>query len=321
MVESSLLRGCIFILSMKSCGSSILQQHIVKVAGARVMAKTRHRENETLYWTKAASVLGLPQIPLENSQVPLPKAKAEAMLAQLVRDNAPAYSGPLSTEADFFAAWTAIVNAHPGLLVEKSPHHLYEPAVVDLMERYADQVTSFGVRFIGLIRNPTDMLYSSWRRIGIVPEREERHWIRSYELLRSLHKRRPDLVSLIRYEDIVRGEVDLVALLGLHWVKPQADGAKGFHSRSIGRWRKDRKFGYTPSDEARQLANDYGYSDEEVMNPHVDRWWLHRVPRAAVYSAFWRLPISIRKRIRFAAQMVLRPAAAGVPSNARTQRP
>jgi hypothetical protein len=321
MVESSLLRGCVFILSMKSCGSSILQQHIVKVAGARVMAKTRHRENETLYWTKAASVLGLPQIPLENSQVPLPRAKAEEMLARLLRDNAPDYRGTLSTESDFFAAWTAIVDAYPGLLVEKSPHHLYEPAVVDLMERYADQQTGFGVRFIGLIRNPTDMLYSSWRRIGIVPEREERHWIRSYKLLRSFHERRPDLVSLIRYEDLVRGEIDLVALLGLDGLKAQADSAKSFHSKSIGRWRKDRTFGYTPSDEARQLANDYGYTDEEVMNPCVDRWWLHRVPRAAVYSAFWRLPISVRKRIRFAAQMVVRPNAVRMPSSARAQRP
>lgn len=319
MVESSLLRGCIFILSMKSCGSSVLQQHIVKLAGARVMANTRHRENETLYWTKAASVLGLPQIPLENSQVPMAKAQAEAMLAQLVRDNAPDYSGSLVTESDFFAAWTAIVNAHPGLLVEKSPHHLYEPAVIDLMERYADQETGFGVRFIGLIRNPTDMLYSSWRRIGIVPEREERHWIRSYELLRAFADRRPDLVSLIRYEDLARGDVDLVPLLGLDGVKPEANGAKGFHSRSIGRWRKDRTFGYTPSDQARRLANDYGYSDEEVMNPHVDRWWLHRVPRAAVYSAFWRLPISIRKRIRFAAQMVVRPTAPRARQGAQRQ--
>lgn len=321
MVEAGLRTRCVFILSMKSCGSSVLQQHIVKLAGARVMANSRHRENETLYWTKAASVLGLPQIPMENSQVPMGKAQAEAMLAGLVRDNAPAYGGSLSTEADFFAAWTAIVNAQPGIIVEKSPHHLYEPSVVDLMERYADQETGFGVRFIGLIRNPTDMLYSSWRRIGIVPEREERHWIRSYDLLRSFADRRPDLVSLIRYEDLVRGEVDVASLLGLDGVQARTASAKSFHSKSIRRWRKDRTFGYTPSDTARQLANDYGYNDEDVINPHVDRWWLHRVPRAAVYSAFWRLPISIRKRIRFAAQMILRPAGAGVASTARAQRP
>lgn len=301
---------CIFILSMKSCGSSVLQRHIVSLANARV-ARTCHAENETLYWSKAASVLDLPQIRMENSEVPLPKPKAAMMLARFVRKQAPGYEGSLDTEQDIFAAWTAVVRAQPKAFVEKSPHHLYQPAVLELMERYADQEASVDAHFIGLVRNPTDMVYSSWRRFGIVPEREEQHWIRSYGLLRALHERRPDLVSLIRYEDLVAGKVDMASILRVKPAKTSRERAQTFHSASINKWRRDSRFGYTPSEEARQLANSFGYADEEIVNPSARPWWVHRVPRAVAFVAFRQLPVPAQKRLKSAAKRILGMSSAG----------
>lgn len=296
---------CVFVLSMKSCGSSILQREIARIGNARLMAKTPHAENETLYWTKAASVLGLPQTRMENSEVPIAPRRAHAMLQDLVRDNAPGFSGPLDTEAGIFAGWTAIVTAQAGMFVEKSPHHLYQPAVVELMERYANQSRSVDACFVGLIRNPTDMLYSSWRRFGIAPEREERHWIRSYTFLRSFHERRPDLVSIVRYEDLVAGTVDVPGLLGVESEAEPPAGEEAFHSSSLEKWRDDPRFGYTPSEEALQLARSYGYSDEEVVNPRARAWWLHRAPRAAAWAAFSRLPLAVQLRIKSSAKMIM----------------
>ena len=66
---------CLFILSVKSSGSSILQRILAESLSGRLVEKTTHSENETLYWTKAASVLGLPQIQMENSQVPFRKER------------------------------------------------------------------------------------------------------------------------------------------------------------------------------------------------------------------------------------------------------
>ena len=297
---------CIFILSMKSCGSSVLQKHISRIAGAKLMAKTQHFENETLYWVKAAAVLGIPQVPMENSRVPISMPRAERLLRRMVSNNAPDYSGELETEADMFSAWSSLVRAGGGNFVEKSPHHLYQPKVVELMERYADQERSFDVRFIGLVRNPTDMLYSSWRRFGVLPEREERHWIRSYKLLRSFHERRPELVSIVRYEDLVEGKVDLSKMLGVERIKGSNAGKGVFHSASIRKWLSDSRFGYTPSAEALELAKAYGYTEEEVVNPSGGPWWLRRVPRAAAYAAFSRLPFAYQKRMKWSAKAIAR---------------
>ncbi len=67
---------CIIILSIKSSGSSACQNLLSKFSQVSYVPKTRHFENETLYWTKAASVLGLPQVDMIDSEVPISKEKA-----------------------------------------------------------------------------------------------------------------------------------------------------------------------------------------------------------------------------------------------------
>lgn len=285
---------CIFILSIRSCGSSLLQRKLSDLLGARVMEKTPHHENETLYWTKAASALGLPQYRLEKSEVPLPRRRALTMLETMVADNAGGSQLRASDEAAIFEAWTAIVDAVPRTFVEKSPHHLSQPEVVALMERYADQAP-FGVRFIGLVRNPTDTLYSSWRRFGIVPEREEVHWIRSYEELLRLKERRPDQVAIVRYEDLVAGVVEIEKLVGI--AEPAAENQLGetIHGKSVGRWRGDRRFGYSPSARALEIGRRFGYSDEEMANPLERPWLATRLTRRSVHAVYYRLPSTAQR--------------------------
>jgi len=54
---------CIAILSEKSSGSSVLQRLIASFARRKTREATRHNEDETLYWTKAASILRLSSRP------------------------------------------------------------------------------------------------------------------------------------------------------------------------------------------------------------------------------------------------------------------
>ena len=110
------------------------------------------------------------------------------------------------TDAAVFEAFTAVCVDGGPIFLEKSPHHLYQNAAIQLMERFSDTASSVDVVFVGLIRNPLDTLYSSWRRFGVPPTMEEPHWRTAYENLQALAARRPDQVHLIRYEQLVAGD-------------------------------------------------------------------------------------------------------------------
>jgi hypothetical protein len=288
----------IFILSAKSSGSSALQQRIAALSRARMLPHTTHWENETLYWTKAASILRLPQVRLPNSEVPLASAKASLQLHRLLTTNLPRFHGALRTESDFFEAWSALVRQYRPILLEKSPHHLYQPAVLALMERYADAAKDISVSFVGLVRNPIATMYSSWRRFGTSPYVEEPHWIRAYRSLAALAKRRPDLVMVVRYEDLVKSDQMLGSALGLEQRPPDDLGKTNFRGNSVERWKADPKFGYQPSPETIEVSRQYGYTDDELRNPNAGPWLVHRVMRTATYGAIERLPSPARDSIR-----------------------
>src|SRR5262245_11548349 len=114
---------CIVILSTKSAGSSAVQTLLCQFGGARHVQHTRHGEQETLYWTKAASVLGLPQVKLPDSEVPIPRRRAERELRAFLAQNAPGFSIPADPESMIFHGWHELCLRHAPVFVEKSPHH------------------------------------------------------------------------------------------------------------------------------------------------------------------------------------------------------
>src|SRR5678815_4245674 len=150
---------CIVILSTKSAGSSALQTLLCRFGGGRHVAHTRHGEQETLYWTKAASALGMTQIKLLDSEVPIPRRKAERELRKFIALNAPGFSVPSDIEAMIIEGWRELCVHHAPIFVEKSPHHLHQWAALELLAHAVDRLSSIDHRFIGLIRNPMDYLY------------------------------------------------------------------------------------------------------------------------------------------------------------------
>jgi len=55
----------VFLLSDKASGSSALQVELLQHPKINIVEKTRHYQNETLYWNKAAALLGMPQAKME----------------------------------------------------------------------------------------------------------------------------------------------------------------------------------------------------------------------------------------------------------------
>lgn len=268
----------LIILSHKSCGSSVLLRLLASSPGVRTIEHTRHYQHESLYWTKAASVLGLPQSPMHASEVPIPAAKAKRDLLDLLSTNAPMFTPPQNDEALVFEGWRALCEAHAPVFVEKSPHHLYQRSCLDLMRDAAGRTPEIEFHFVGLIRNPMDMVYSQWRRWRAQPERTQQEWLVAYRNLLDFEARMGRCVTRVRYEDLVRDADAIRPVLEFCGARPAEAARSSLHDRSVAKWRSDGSFGFRLADEVLDLARTLGYSAADLPDrgPSAKLWPLVR---------------------------------------------
>lgn len=268
----------LIILSHKSCGSSVLLRMLAAAPGVRAVAHTRHYQNESLYWTKAASILGLPQLSMQASEVPLRRAKAKRDLLELLRANAPLFAPPSDDESLVFDGWRALCEAHAPVFVEKSPHHLYQQSCLDLMREAVRRIPHIDFHFVGLVRNPMDVVYSQWRRWRLPPERLQEEWLIAYRNLIAFQAQMVGRVTLVRYEEMVRSAEAIKPIL--EFCATRFDGAwrEPLHDRSVAKWRRDAAFGFRLKDEVLDLAYELGYCSSELpeRGPSRGTWPLIR---------------------------------------------
>jgi len=257
-------RRCIVILSDKSSGSSALQDYLVRFAGGRHVEQTRHHEHETLYWTKAASWLGLPQERMLDSEVPLAPERARGDLLALLRDNLGAAPDEPDPRALAFAGWRALCERYAPLFVEKSPHHLHQWSALELLLECMDASPGIDFLAIGLVRNPIDVVYSSWRRWGSAPEANQHEWLRAALNLQKLVAVMGPRLVVLRYEDMTREPARLDFAHAFAGVPPARESRGFLHADSIQKWRRDRKFRFELAAPVRALASRFGYRPEEL---------------------------------------------------------
>ena len=290
----------IVILSTKSSGSSALQRRITAITGARHVEHTRHFEYETLYWTKAASALGMQQVSLPDSEVPIPRDKARRDLRELLTANLPGYTPPDDDETMIYDGWARLCDRFRPVFLEKSPHHLHEWAAMELMAACEARCPNVDTLYIGLVRNPMDCLYSQWRRYYTLPEVMERHWRIAYENLRRFQERLGDLVLVVRYEDLTRGDEILGPVFDFigraREASPSADQTR-IDRRSLAKWKQDRLFGFRLDPKVAALARSYAYDDEDLGNSSRLVWGPYRLLRRAAGVAF-RAMVPLRRQIR-----------------------
>jgi Sulfotransferase family len=279
------------ILSHKSCGSSACLRLLASISGVRTIAHSRHYQNESLYWTKAASILARPQLRMHASEVPIPRRIAKQDLLALLRANAPAFDPPQDEEALVFEGWRALCLAHEPVFVEKSPHHLYQRSCLDLMEEATTRLTDVQFHFLGLIRNPMDVVYSQWRRWRSLPERVQEEWVIAYRNLQEFKARMGAHVTLVRYEDLVSGLGGMKPVFEFCGVERPWQSEDDLHQRSVAKWRNDSRFGFGLSEEAFALAGELGYEPDELpeRRPSTKIWPLLRSVSRAAHSVTWPL--------------------------------
>lgn len=290
---------CIVVLSSKSAGSSALQNLLTANGRVRHVRRTRHNENETLYWTKAASLLGMPQVKMADSEVPIPARRAGVELRRFLRDNVCGYAPPDDDRELVFGGWAALCREYAPVFLEKTPHHLHQRSALDLIlecERILDDVDFM---LVGLVRNPMDALYSMWMRRRETPEVHQFEWLEAYRNLQRLSSARPDLVTVVRYEDMVADPAVLAPVCDFAGIRVPEAGY--MHARSLAKWRTDRGYGFVMASAVASLAREYGYGDEETSNDSVSGWPIRRRLIRWPYIAARPARIqarAIRKRMR-----------------------
>ncbi len=277
------------ILSDKSSGSSVLQRELAKHSDINLMSRPPHQEGETLYWSKAAAVLGLPQPAMMDSTVlPMKRAAAQQAVQELVRDNLSQPDDYPTDKSGLFATWRDLTSQYGPVFLEKSPHHLHNRAVLELLLEAQRDLTEISFRYIGLVRNPVDTLYSMWKRWKTVPEAREGEWCRTYGNLLWLKEVAPQSTHIVRYEDLV-SDPDAIRRLcdfvGVSWQQGMGDA---LHRSSLQAWRSDASFGYTPGDQVRAIAAAFNYEEADLETSKSWAWPArrevgHRVRRARLW--------------------------------------
>lgn len=277
----------LIILSEKSSGSSVLQGLLADCSEIRNVEKTRHFENETLYWTAAASFLNLPQIKMVDSEVPMRRSQARRELEALIVDNLQCEIPEFDDPREFvFWGWRELCHHYAPVFLEKSPHHLCQWSALELILEFSDRTDDVDVRFIGLVRSPMDTIYSQYDRWRSPPGRVERQWVIAYDNLKRLKAMLGERLSVVRYEDLVTSSQtirQIIEDLGLDY---SGDAKEILHKSSLRKWDRDSRFGFSLSEETIELAQEYGYTREELLNEGSSILWymtyfLQRVLRLA----------------------------------------
>lgn len=273
----------IIILSEKCSGSSACQNILGKLADVRLISTTRHRYNETLYWTKAASILGLPQLKMIDSEVPISRDKARADLVALLRANLADFEAPRDDRELIFGGWRMLCEKYSPIFLEKSPHHLLQWSALQLILEFIETTHDIDVLIIGLIRNPMDTIYCHWSRWRSEPETVERQWVVAYKNLQNLKDICGNRLAIVRYEDMVTSPDSLTPALEVIGLRPDHAFRGELHERSLCRWKGDRWFGFSLSGSAVQLAESYGYQAKDLDNTPRLLWPVARRLSTARY--------------------------------------
>jgi len=257
---------CVFILSEKSSGSSFLWRVIKDTFSIPKYPSTSHFENETLFWTKAASVLSLPQVDMEKSEIPYTKARAEKEIVTFLNKNLQNGFNDILDKKTIFESWKSLVIEYGPVFIEKSPHHLLQNSVIDLILEFKKEYEGIiDVKIIGLIRNPVHTIGSEIRRWGMDKDKAETQWVDTYNnLLRLTENLDGKELFVIRFEDFknnpseIRKEIVIFIDENFNSTSMQIENTRKTKSEK-------NQFAFNLQNETIKLGHKFGYTDNELI--------------------------------------------------------
>lgn len=244
---------------------------------------------ETLYWCKAAAVLGMPQPEIMSSTLPMASDAARRDLVKFLSDTLPEYSPPDDDEKLVFKGWKDLCKQHAPIFFEKSPHHLHYWSALQLIYQAMERLDEVEFKFIGLVRNPLDVIYSRWRRWRNDPYRAQKLWYDAYNNLLRFKDLVQESLLICRYEDLVTDETVLPEIFRFIGVQQPFTLKPDLHPRSIGRWREDPRFAFELDRSVSQFGESFGYKAGEMQGRKSMVWPLYwRMARLKFSMRMWK---------------------------------
>ena len=121
------------------------------------------------------------------------------------------------------------------------------------------------MKYIALIRNPMDTLYSMWKRWYAIPEIRQFEWLRAYKNLSDFVEKNQKYCLFIKYEELVKKPKEIFQkiykFLGIESELPNME----FHKCSINKWRNDKIFAFNLSPQVYKFSKRW-YKNEELKN-------------------------------------------------------
>lgn len=256
------------LLSSKSSGSTALQSFLHINYGVQVARRTEHFESETLYWTKAASILGLAQEPMHRSVIPYSKKGATLSLGKFLASNEVITDINDLNKEKLFELFFEFTQKTGTNVIEKSPHHLYNESNIQLILEFKEYIKDRAtVILLGLVRNPLDTIFSAWHRWGYNCLAFEREWLISYRNLDGLIRGTTG-IKILRYEDLVVSTEEFDHYLAENCGLKRISSEFRLNSDSVGRWKLVPDFCHSLGAETAQLANRFQY-DQGLVNSNA----------------------------------------------------
>lgn len=249
----------ILLLSDKSSGSTIFQYELLKhpeISGAKY---TSHNDHETLFWVKAAVLLGRPKSEFFNSEYPFHKGYARKSIIDIVTKNVDGFEVPEDDEKLIQSGWEALTQAHQPIFFEKSPHHLNHWASTRLIIDYVNKNPN--VKVIGLTRNPLSVIYSTMSRWFVNPIERQYKWDYTYQNLIKAQQLIPkEQFHLVNYEDLIqKGQIVYKDLCEYLKIDYHSEMGKGVHQKSKEKWKHDESFEIPLDNGVKMTAAYFGY--------------------------------------------------------------
>jgi len=262
----------VILLSDKRSGSTMFQRELCKHPFINHVDYSPHTYFETHHWLKAACMLELPHNLFAGHRRYSgygSRSGVRQYMIDCIQGNMPEFSVPADEQALVFKGWDALCErfARP-VFFEKSPQYLAQWAALSLMLKWISN-TDYQVKIIGLVRNPMSVLYSAYERFFTPPEKRQFGWAQIYRNLLSFKAMvGKDKFHLVRYEDLIAKPKqtfqEVCSFIGVDYDDKVGDDV---HSRSLNKWSNDSMFTVQLHDSVKQLANHFGYTDEEMYNP------------------------------------------------------
>lgn len=172
-----------------------------------------------------------------------------------------------ASESETFELWDRILTELGPVIFDKSPRYLRDERGLEMLTRYAK---SHDVRFLGIVRDPRDVISSQFELWGDLrpddgPTRRERLWVADYERLSTLQRHWD--IPMFRYEDLVTNPRQVGPRMLAH-AGLSCPEACLTHLRpiNIGRHRRETSGAlrdWSPGSEMVGLMDRYGYAASE----------------------------------------------------------